>query len=133
LGIIEMAPLYRLHFFFDPGSGICLWSDNDAARERFDYPVALRDLPLPESVRRRGYFVMAWYDTFADWDNSPEPTKWRQREWGAFTDAAQEFLTLLRERLWPDFELVDESFGTSGLPRGTYLGEQITPPDRPDE
>src|SRR5262245_2289531 len=104
-----MSALYRLRFFFDPGSGICLWCDNDAAREQFGYPVSLLDLPLPESVRRRGYFVIAWYDTFADWDSSPEPLKWRQREWGAFLCAAQELLALLRARLGGDFELVDES------------------------
>ena len=104
-----MSALYRLRFFFDTGSGICLWCGNDAARERYGYPVDLRDLPLPETIRRRGYFVLAWHDTFMDWDMSPQPTKWRAREVAAFNDATQELLALLRQHLGPDFELVDES------------------------
>jgi hypothetical protein len=101
--------LYRLRFFFDTGSGICLWCDNDAARERFGYPVDLRDLPLPETICRRGYFVIAWYDTFMDWELSPQPSKWWPREEAAFKAAAQELLTLLQQHLGSAFELVDES------------------------
>ena len=101
--------MYRLRFFFDTGSGVCLWSDTDAARGRFDYPVDLGELPLPQTIHRRGCFVIAWYDTFMDWENSPEPSRWWPREEAAFNAAAQELLALLREYLGPDFELVDES------------------------
>ena len=104
-----MAASYRLRFYFDTGSNICLWSDNDAARERFDYPVELRELPLPQTIRLRGYFLIAWFDTFMDWDNAPEPSRWWPREGAAFNLASQELLTLLREHLGPDFELVDKS------------------------
>jgi hypothetical protein len=109
-----MAALYQLRYFFDPGSGICLWCANDAAREQFGYPVDLRDLPLPEIVRRRGYFVLAWYDTFADWSGSPQAAQWQQCEWEAFRNAAQELLALLRTHLGFEFELVDESIRPSG-------------------
>jgi hypothetical protein len=101
--------VYRLRYFFDLGSGICLWSANDAARERFGYPVELRDLPLPETIRRRSYFVLAWYDTFMDWEQSPEPSRWWPREEAAFNAAAQELLVLFREHLGPAFEVMDES------------------------
>lgn len=30
---------FALRCFFDPGSGICLWANNDEARERFGYPI----------------------------------------------------------------------------------------------
>jgi hypothetical protein len=104
-----VAALYRLRYFFDTGSGICLWGANDATRERFDYPIELRSLPLPETIRRRGYFVLAWQDTFMDWEQSPEPSRWWPREEAAFNTAAQELLALFREHLGPDFEIVDES------------------------
>ena len=110
-----MAALYRLRYLFDTGSGHCLWSGNEAALEKFDYPVSLKELPLPETIRRRGYFVIAWYDTFTDWDNAPEASEWRQREEAAFNAAAQELLTLLHMKLGPDFQLVDES-KTGGCP-----------------
>jgi len=104
-----MTALYRFRFFFDTGSGICLWCDNDAARERFGYPVELGDLPLPETIRRRCYFVIAWYDTFMNWERSPESSIWWPREEATFNAAAQELLALLRESLQPDFEIMDES------------------------
>jgi hypothetical protein len=105
----DSAGVYRLRFFFDTGSGICLWSANDAARERFDYPIALEVLPLPETVRRRGNFLIAWFDTFMDWELSPQPSKWWPREQAAFNAAAQEWLTLLEDHLGQTFEVVDES------------------------
>src|SRR5262249_23851793 len=41
---------YRFRYFFDPGSGCCLWSDNEASRERFGYPVDLDRLDLGENL-----------------------------------------------------------------------------------
>lgn len=108
-GSTGVAALYRLRYFFDTGSGICLWSANDAARERLDYPVELQNLPLPETIRRRGYFLLAWHDTFMDWDHAPESSQWSSRETTAFNAAAQELLALFREHLGPDYEIVDES------------------------
>jgi len=57
---------YILRYFFDPGSGIRLWSANDTASEKFDYPVQLHDLWLPENLLRKAIYVMAWYDTSLD-------------------------------------------------------------------
>lgn len=104
-----MTARYRVRFTFDTGSGICLWSANDAARHRFGYPVDLDQLSLPESVRRRGAFVMAWFDTFLDWESPSEASRWLAREEASFHAAAQELLALFREHLGTDFEIVDES------------------------
>jgi hypothetical protein len=107
--VAKAAGLFRFRFFFDTGSGVCLWSDNDATRERFGYPVDLEQMPLPQTIRRRGSFLIAWYDTFMDWENSPAASRWWPREESAFKAAVQELLVLLREHLGPDFVLVDES------------------------
>ena len=42
----------KLRLAFDPGSGICLWSTNEAARARYGYPVDHSQLPLTENTRR---------------------------------------------------------------------------------
>jgi hypothetical protein len=104
-----VAGRYRLRYLFDFGSGVCLWSDNDAARDRFGYPVDLKALPLSETVRRRAFFVLAWFDTFMDWDNAPAPSRWQPLEVEPFKVAAQELLGLLRDQLGLDFEIIDES------------------------
>jgi hypothetical protein len=100
---------YQLRYFFDPGAGICLWSANDAARERFDYPVDASKLSLPENTWRRLLYLCRWYDTSIDWSYPPDPSPWDQAERQRFKAEAQRVLSLLRQELGPEFEIVDES------------------------
>lgn len=51
---------YKLRFFFDAGSGICLWSADERTIEKFDYPVDPSKLPIDENLRRRLHYVTAW-------------------------------------------------------------------------
>jgi hypothetical protein len=105
---------YKLRYFFDFGSGVCLWSANDAAQDRFkNYPIDEYKLPVSKTLQKRIQFILAWHDTFLDWDDVPQPSQWCDRESKAFSLAAQEVLTLLRQELGHEFEIVDES-GTAG-------------------
>lgn len=54
-------------------------------------------------------FVLAWYDTFLDWENPPMETQWRAIEGAQFNIAAQELLHLVRAELGTEFEIVDDS------------------------
>ena len=102
--------IYKLRYFFDFGSGGCLWSANDAANEHFgNYPVGICKLPISRTLEMRIQFVLSWHDTFLNWDNVPQPSQWSDREVKQFRAAAQEVLHLLREELGPNFEIVDES------------------------
>jgi hypothetical protein len=100
---------YRLRYFFDPGADICFWAANDAARERFGYPINARELPLTENTWRRLSFLTAWYDTSIDWDYPPDPSPWDDAERERFNREAQRLLAVVREELGSDFEVVDES------------------------
>jgi hypothetical protein len=99
---------YVLRYFFDPGSGICLWSANDEARKRFDYPVQLTELGLSENLLRQAIYVMAWHDTSLDWSNPPN-SSWPDSERIRFQQASKNLLAMLREALGPKFEIRDES------------------------
>lgn len=101
-------PKFHLRYFFDPGSGVCLWSKNDAARERFGYPVDTNDLPLSENTKRRVWYMCAWFDTSIDWSFPSGPSPWSEEEVGQFKRQAQNLLDLLREQLGPEFEIKDE-------------------------
>jgi hypothetical protein len=101
--------IYKLRYFFDTGSGTCLWSANDTARDHFDYPVDINQLPLSTTLRYRVWFVLAWYDTFLDWENAPQPSQWWITEQEPFNQAAQEVLQLLKQELQEEFEVIDES------------------------
>jgi hypothetical protein len=105
---MNARPTYRLRFFFDMGSGICLWSGNEAARQRYGYPVEPQALPLPENAIREMEKVIAWYDHWMDWGNAPQPDpSWDE---AAFTAAARQLLDKIRRALGPDYEVIDEEF-----------------------
>ena len=101
--------VYHLKFFFDPGSGTCLWAINDAARDMWDYSVDAQLLPLPENTWRFAHHLCSWYDTSIDWTYPPDPSPWEAAERDRFNVAAQRFLGLLRLQLGPDFEVEDDS------------------------
>lgn len=100
---------YELRFFFDASAGVCIWSSNDAARDRFGYAIDARCLPLPENTWRRVRYVCAWFDTSLDWDYPPGPSPWDAAVRSRFNTEAQYLLNLLRDQLGSEFEVADES------------------------
>jgi hypothetical protein len=100
--------MYKCRYFFDPGSGICLWSANHEAREKFGYPVELNLLGLTDNTLRYGYHVISWYDTYIDWDYPPNPSPWSEEEMQRFMVSANRLYKLLSEELSSDFEIVYE-------------------------
>jgi hypothetical protein len=105
---MSARPTYRLRFFFDTGSGVCLWSGNEATRERYDYPVEPRALPLSEDTIREMERAIAWYDQWMDWANAPQPKpSWDE---AAFKTVACQLLDKIRQELGPNYEVVDEEF-----------------------
>ena len=99
---------YALRYFFDAGSGICLWAACPAARQRFGYPVEARHLPLPRGTRERITELVDWYDRSVDWECPAGPSLWDDAEWKRFNRAALQLLSILRTQLGPDFDIRDE-------------------------
>jgi hypothetical protein len=107
---------YLLRYFFDPGSGTCLWSANDAAQERYDYPVWIDRLPVPQETRDRVMAIVDWYDRGLDWNDPAGPSPWDRAEEMRFAAAAQELLAVLRRELGEDYLIRDESRTEQGSP-----------------
>src|SRR4051812_26161172 len=99
--------MYRLRYFFEYG-GPCLWSVNDAARERFGYCVHLTQLPLSAETITAAGEVGAWFSQSLNWTYPPDPGPWRQEECDRFNRAASELLERVRCELGAEFEIVDE-------------------------
>lgn len=99
---------YELRYFFEYGSGICLWSSNEAARIRFGYPVELDDLNLPPSVKDLAFELMQRFDVSLDWDNPSEPSVWARQDRDRFAAESQTLLQRLSEHLGEDFRIKDE-------------------------
>jgi len=91
---------YVLRYFFDPGSGICLWAKNDEALERFGHAVEHWELPLSENTKRFLQHLIAWFDTSIDW-SSPGDTDdyWSPEELTLFKAASAKGLLMLKDEL----------------------------------
>jgi hypothetical protein len=99
---------FEIRYFFDPGSGACLWSKNAAARERFGIPIDHRNLEMSEHAKRWLDHLIAWFDTSLNWEAPPE-MRWSDEEWKRFREAASAGLQMLRAELPPpEWEFVDE-------------------------
>ncbi|MVN87670.1 hypothetical protein GO986_12950 [Deinococcus sp. HMF7620] len=101
-------PLLRLRFFFDTGSGICLWAGDAATEERCGLAVEAQDLPLPPEVVAEAERLIDLWDTGIDWNNPGEPSPWTAEDEQDFQAQADALLGRLRAALGPDFEVVDE-------------------------
>jgi hypothetical protein len=100
---------YLLRYFFDPGSGVCLWSANDAARNKFSYPVNHNALSLSVNLVKQVNHIISWHDTAIDWESPANPSPWSDDERGVFNAAAQRLYTSLKMALGSDFDICDES------------------------
>lgn len=58
-----------LRYFFDPGSGVCLWSGNAEAEARWGYAVDHAALPLRDGTRRFLQELVVRFDTSIDWSD----------------------------------------------------------------
>jgi len=107
-----MAARYHLRFFLEAGAGVCLWSQNDAAKNKFGYAVEIDEIGLPKALVVDLMKLMADYDATIDWDNpgqSPDldigPTVFGFEKDAPFREQIQPLVARLREALGSDFEI----------------------------
>lgn len=99
----------KLRYFFDPGSGVCLWAADDEARNAFGYPVDLNHLPVSKELAAVGQQLIAKFDTSIDWEYPPNPSPWSGAQRESFRAASKQFYTRLASELGTHFEVVDET------------------------
>jgi hypothetical protein len=58
-----------LRFFFDAGSGVCLWAYDDEAKARFGYPVESGILDVSQTLRDEIEQLITDYDDTFPWDD----------------------------------------------------------------
>lgn len=108
-------PTLRLRYFFDAGSGVCLWAGNDQAADQYGYAIDVEALPLSGNTRYWLRHLIAWYDTSLDWDNPGSAEgPWPEDEKRRFAQAARRGLDLLRQELPPPRYAVQDETGAAG-------------------
>ena len=100
---------YRLRYFFDAGSGTCLWAADAATEARYGYAVGLDALPLSDETRAALGRLIAAHDRSIDWSDPAGGDVRGAGDAERFAAAAREGLALLRRDLpSSSFEVVDE-------------------------
>ncbi len=107
----------RLRFFFDAGSGVCLWAQDDEAKARFGYPVEAGDLDIPAELRAEIEQLITDYDDTFPWDDpggggvvEPSRTMFGYEENPPFVTRVRALLPKLRAAL-PGVEIESDFEG----------------------
>lgn len=98
---------FKLRYFFDPGSGICLWSENALAIDKFGYAIELDSLELTSTLMLQAKELIARYDTSIDWNYPSDPSPWPNMERERFEIDSAGLLQSLQECLGSAFEIRD--------------------------
>jgi hypothetical protein len=101
-----------LRFFFDAGSGVCLWAYDAEAKARFGYPVEADMLDVSAELRAEIEQLAADYDDTFPWDDpgsgegvEPSRTMFGYEENPPFVTRVRALLPQLRLALGPEFEI----------------------------
>jgi hypothetical protein len=100
---------YKARFFHDWGSGTWLWAANDLTRSKYDYAVDHHRLGFADQLAADLDELTARRDKALNWDYPPHPGPWREPECAAMNAAVAVALTLVRNALGSDWEIIDES------------------------
>ena len=98
----------KLRYFFDPGSGTCLWSADDEARMSYGYAVTLEELPISEAARAEGHRLATIFDTSIDWNDPGGQSPWTAEHETRFRESSDALHAVLVAELRTRFEIANE-------------------------
>lgn len=97
---------YEMKFMFDWGSGCCVWSINDAARELYDYPVLTEQLPISSDLKATLNYLIDKHDEALDWACPQNDLLWSEDQMDSFRrDAVVAYKQLCME-LGEEYDIV---------------------------
>jgi hypothetical protein len=99
---------YDLRYFFDAGSGVCLWAGNEQALERFGYAIEAASLGLPDALVAEADRLLTTFDASYDWNDPAGPSPQSESTRLQFVEDAGRFLDSLRNCLGPDYLVIDK-------------------------
>jgi hypothetical protein len=100
-------PKYILKYWFEHG-GICLWSVNENAKERFDYPIENHILPISEELVEELDNLEVEYKGYLNWNDPLAPSPWTPKQKNDFRTKANETFDKLIIELGSDFEVINK-------------------------
>jgi hypothetical protein len=104
---LELNTHYKFRYFFDAGSGVCLWSGNAAARKRFGYAVQTDELFTNASLLTEAARLIDWFDQSIQWADPGSGSLWTQGEEVSFQKAALDLHGLLTSQCGANVEIIN--------------------------
>lgn len=96
---------YELKFMFDFGSGVCVWSNNEAANLKYGYAVESEKLPVSKKLAEELNYLIAKYDEAIDWNCPQNGLLWNKEEKEQFIKAAKNAYNRLCKELGTNYHL----------------------------
>lgn len=104
---MKILAKYILRYWFEHG-GTCLWSDNDEAKNKFDYAINNEQLPITKTLIEELCVLEEEYHSYLDWDYPPNPSPWTSEQKLEFKKRAYLAYLKLVSELDNDFEVICE-------------------------
>lgn len=96
---------FEMKYMFDFASGVCVWSVNMAARERYGYPVKAEALPISNELVYTLQDLIARYDNALNWADPASGFLWSDGEKRLWHDEARAAYKKLCSELGPDYSI----------------------------
>lgn len=97
---------YKMKFSYDWGSGICLWSTNQAAHLKFgNYPIYVSKLPISDKLKDELEHLIQWHDEALNWDEPNGDLLWDDNQVDTFLYASENAYNRLCDELGSDYEI----------------------------
>lgn len=98
--------MYKMKFMFDWGSGVCLWSKNKAAEDKFgEYPITTDKLPVSQELKEELERLIEKHDEALNWNEPTSDLLWDDNQINMFLISAKEGYKELCEELGTDYEI----------------------------
>jgi hypothetical protein len=98
---------YILKYWFEHG-GICLWSANDNARSKYNYPIDNDRLPISNELIDELYALEEEYHSYLNWEYPPDPSPWTAEQKQDFLYRANIAYLKLVSELGSDYEVINQ-------------------------
>lgn len=103
----DKVATYRLKFMYDWGSGVCLWSGNENAYEKFGcYPVFTSQLSISDELKEKLDYLIDKHDEALDWDCPQKDLLWNDDQIEEFLEISRNAYYRLCEELGSDYEII---------------------------
>ena len=100
----------KIRFFFDYGSGVCLWAGDNYTSNLLGYPISIEAdfLALDTTLIAEANRLIDLYDESLNWESPLDDSPWSQETWSEFFEDTRKLYSSLREAFQECIILVND-------------------------